>query len=131
MAGFDFGQIGDIIAEYMDTDRISIGRKMEIQNPNGTIGETDPEISLYTNVPCHASFSNIDNPNPNSVDTNPVITTILIHCSIFTDLQNGDLIKLEKCAFDGSVLEKYKGICGEPITDQSRKIVRMGIKANV
>lgn len=131
MAGFNFGQIADTISEYMDTDVMSIGRRMEITNPNGTIGETNPEIPLYTNIPCHASFENVDNPDPNTVDTKPIITTILIHCSVSIDIQNGDLIKLDKLNSNGEVLESYKATCGEPITNQSRKTVRMGIKANV
>ena len=43
-----------------DTDKIDIARRTEIENPDGTTGETGIETPIYTNVYCHISFDNIE-----------------------------------------------------------------------
>jgi hypothetical protein len=133
MAGFDFGQISKLIGSVMDTDEIDVGRRSLVQLPNGSWVETNPEIPLYEEIPCHLSFNSQDNPDPNAIDVQPIIKSVTINCDVSVDLQAGDLITACKLAPDGEILEMYKSIIGEPETNQSRKsaiMIATTLKAN-
>ena len=69
MSGFNFGQISDVVSNVMDSDFIDIKR-----DSGGKLEE------VYSNVPCHLAFNSTDNPDPNSVDTKPIIQSINVHC---------------------------------------------------
>ena len=114
-----------------DTDKIDIGRRTEIENPDETTGESNPEVPLYTDIPCHISFSDVDNPDPNTAETRPVNKMLTINCSVDVDLQNGDLITAYKLANDGTVLEQYVGVIGEPTSSMSRKTANMSVRMNI
>lgn len=118
---FDYGQIGDIVAEYMDSDEIDIGRAAVITLPDGSITVTDDNTPIYTNVKCHLSPKSTDNPDPATVGANPIITSIEINCPVSVDLREGDRIWTRTLATSGNVLEQYTGKCGMPQTSQSRK----------
>jgi hypothetical protein len=126
----NFGIISKAL-EVLDTDKMDIGRRVEIENPDGTTGETNPENPIYTNIPCHISFVSADNPDSNSVDTKPIITGLRINCSLDVDLQNGDYITASKLNASGEVLEVYKGIIGFPTVTESRKSAEMEMRTDV
>ena len=128
MAGFDFGKIANIIASVMDTDKIDIGRRMEIVNPDGSIGELTPEEPIYRGVQCHIAFNTADNPNPAAVDISPIIVSITVHCPLWVDLQNNDYVYAHKCDHNGNVLETYQGFVGFNTVTQSRKSVQMAMR---
>lgn len=117
--------------EIFDTDKIDIGRRIEIENPDGTTGETNPNQPIYTNIPCHISFISADNPDSNSVDTKPIITGLRINCSLDVDLQNGDYITAYKLDNKGNVLETYKGVIGFPTVTESRKSAEMEMRVGM
>ena len=123
----NFEPIGKAM-EAFDTDKIDIGRRGEVENPDGTTGETSPEIPLYIGVACHLSFDNVDNPDPNTAETRPINKVLTINCPVNVDLQNGDYITAYKLADDGSVLEQYVGVIGAPSTSMSRKSAQMSIR---
>ena len=77
MSGFNFGQIGDVLSDFMDSDFIDIKR-----DSGGKLQE------VYSNIPCHLSFNSTDNPDPNSVDTKPIIQSITVHCANWVNIQN-------------------------------------------
>ena len=127
----NFEPIGEALI-WFDTDLMDIGRKTEIMNPDGTTGETSAEVPLYSNVPCHIAFIEGDNPNPETIDTNPIIVGIEINCGLEVDLQNNDYIIAKKMADDGvTVLETYSGVIGFPSTTQSRKSAIMKMRTDV
>jgi len=128
MTGFNFGQIADIISETMDTDLIDIGRRMEVVNPDGSIGETRPEVPIYKGIKCNLEPRQIDNPNPSTSDTMPVNTVIIIHCPLWVDLQNGDYVYAHKLNHDGIIIETFTGFVGQPQVTQSRKQAMMTIR---
>lgn len=130
MNKINFEPIGKAM-EAFDTDKIDIGRRSEIENPDGTTGETTPDVPLYKNVPCHLSFENIDNPDPNTAETRPINKVLVINCPVTVDLQNGDYITAYKLANDGTVLEQYNGVIGEPSTSMSRKSAQMSVRMNI
>ena len=114
-----------------DTDSMDIGRRQTITNPDGTEGESDPLTPLYSNVPCHISFKQIDNPDTDSVDTNPIISVLLINCDLSVDIQNNDYITARKLDANGNVLETYVGSIGYPQVTQSRKTAEMIMRTNI
>lgn len=127
----NFGKIGKYFTAF-DTDLMNIGRRTEILNPDGTTGETNPDIPIYTDVPCHVSFVTADNSNPDSVDTQPIITGLQINCELSVDIQKGDYITAKKMANDGvTVLETYSGVIGFPVVAQSRKSAQMQMRTDV
>lgn len=130
MDKINFEPIGEAMKAF-DTDKMDIGRRTEVLNPDGTTGETEPTTPLYTNVACHISFDQIDNPNPNTVETRPVIKALKISCPINVDLQNGDLVTAYKLAADSSVIETYIGVIGEPSSSMSRKTAEMQVRTNI
>ena len=130
MEKVNFEPIGKVM-EAFDTDTIDIGRRMEIINPDGTIGETMPNVPLYSNIPCHLSFQQIANPNPNTSETRPITQLLKISCSLEVDLQNGDYIIAKKRDIDGNILEQYSGTIGAPTTSMSRKTAEMEIRKNI
>ena len=124
---FDFSIIQETLSDVFDSDIMSIGRKMTVTNPDGFEIETDPTIPLYENIPCHISFKTQDNPDVANDSTKPVIMSLEIYCDPMTDIQNGDYIKVQKRKADGTVLEEYTGIAGEPEQYQSRTVFNMGV----
>lgn len=128
MSGFNFGQIGPILNQYMDNDSMDIERTIQIIKPDGTTGESMPGVPLYRDVKCHISFDSADNPNPTTSDTMPIIMGITISCDPDTDLQNGDIITARKLDASGEVLETYRGTIGEPYVVQSRKRANMAVQ---
>lgn len=119
MSGFNFGQIGEILSKYMDTDYVDIKRDI-----SGSLQE------IYSNIPCHASFKNTDNPNPETVDIKPIIQSIEVHLSNWVDVQNNDYLVVKKMSNDNQVLETYSGRCGNPVVEQSRKKVLMTMSSS-
>lgn len=131
MKKINFEPIGKVM-QMFDTDLIDIIRKMEIQNPDGTTGETSSDKPLYSKIACHISFLSSDNPDANTADTRPIIIGLQINCPVDVDLQNGDTVIAYKMADDGTtVLEKYKGIIGEPTVTQSRKSAEMKMETDI
>lgn len=118
---FNYEQIGSIVAGYMDSDEIDIGRQTKITLPDGSETITDDTTPIYTNVKCHLSPQSIDNPDPATVGANPIITSIEINCPVTVDLREGDRIWARTLDTSGDVLERYVGKCGMPQTSQSRK----------
>lgn len=112
MKGFNFQQIADTITQYVDTDYIDIKR-----NIDGVLTE------VYSNVLCHIAYKQIDNPNPETVDINPIIQTLTIHCMNYVDIRNEDFIIAKKTDIDGNIIAVYKGRCGNPSVSQGRKKV--------
>lgn len=130
MNKINFEPIGKAM-EAFDTDKMDIGRRTEVTNPDGTTGETTPNIPIYTNIPCHISFDMVDNPNPNTAETRPVNQLLKISCSLNVDLQNGDYVTAYKLANDGTIIETYVGTIGEPTSSMSRKTAEMQVRTNV
>ena len=111
---FNFGKIGGIISKYLDGDFIDIKRDVA-----GTLRE------IYSNIPCHIAYSSVDNPDPASVDTKPIIQSITVHLENYVDIQNNDFIIAKKIGSDGSLIATYSGRCGNPVVSQGRKKVLM------
>jgi len=112
----DFTQLSEPISNALDSDYIDIYRQ---------INET-PERDLYaSNVKCHIAIKTTDNPNPESVDVQPIITSLRIHCPNWVDLKNNDYIIAKKCDLLGNVLHYYSGIIGEPAVSMARQSVNM------
>lgn len=130
MKKINFEPIGEALKAF-DTDLISISRKMEIQNPDGTTGETDINTPIYKNVACHVAFVTADNPDTKTSDTKPIIVGLQINCPLEVDLQNGDYIVAKKMSDSGEVLEIYKGVIGEPTVSQSRKSAEMKMETSI
>ena len=118
MSGFNFGQIGDVLSNFMDSDFIDIKR-----DSNGKLEE------VYSNIPCHLSFNSTDNPDPTSVDTKPIIQSITVHCANWVDIQNNDFIVGKRMDSQGNLLKVYSGRCGNPIVSQGRQKVLMNMSA--
>lgn len=118
---FDFGSIGGIVGNIMDSDRIDIGREEIITLPDGSQTVTDKNTPKYTDVPCHISSNETPNPDPVTAGTTPIIISVTINCSVDVDLQNADRIWARKLSHLGQVLETYQGTIGVPVTQQSRK----------
>ena len=129
MNKINFEPIGEVMQAF-DTDKIDIYRRQEIENPDGTTGETSTDVPLYTDIPCHISFVTADNPNSATAETRPVIVGLRIHCAVDIDIQNGDNIVAKKLSNLGEVLETYTGIAGEPSVSQSRKSVEMKMETD-
>lgn len=130
MEKINFEPIGEAMQAF-DTDKMDIGRRTEVVNPDGTTGETTPDVPIYTEVPCHISFNNVDNPDPNTAETRPIIQALTINCSLDVDLQNGDYITAYKLAYDGTVIETYRGVIGDPTSSMSRKSAIMQVRTDV
>lgn len=129
MQKINFEPIGEAMRAF-DTDSMTIYRRMEIENPDGTTGETSQVVPMYENVECHIDFISSDNPDTATADTRPIIVGIRIHCGLEVDLQNGDYIIANKLADNGTILETYKGIIGEPTVTESRKSAEMKMETN-
>ncbi len=118
MSGFNFGQISNVLSNVMDSDFIDIKR-----DSGGKLEE------VYSNVPCHLAFNSTDNPDPNSIDTKPIIQSINIHCSNWVDLCNNDFIVAKRMDNAGNLLKVYSGRCGNPVVSQGRQKVLMTMSA--
>ena len=56
---------------------------------------------------------------------------IKISCPIDTDLQNGDLVTAYKLKADGTVIDTYIGVIGEPTSSMSRKTAIMQVRTDI
>ena len=118
MSGFNFEQIGDVMSEFFDSDFIDIKRD---------VGSNLQEI--YSNIPCHISFTSTDNPDPTSVDIKPIIQSIIVHMPLWVDIKNDDFIIAKRMDSKGNLLKTYSGRCGNPIVSQGRQKVLMTMSA--
>lgn len=114
--GFDFGQIGGIVSEVMDTDYIDIRRDIE-----GSL------VEVYSNISCHIAYVSIDNPNPETVDIKPVIQALKIHTPLWVDIRNNDFIVAKKIGSDGSIQGVYSGRCGNSVVSMGRKVTMVSM----
>lgn len=130
MQKINFEPIGEIIQAF-DTDKMDIGRRVEIQNPDGTTGWTDPTTPIYTDIACHLSFKSVDNPDPDTAETRPILQALVISCPLSVDLQNGDFITAYKLSYAGNIIETYEGVIGEPTSSMSRKSASMQVRTDV
>jgi len=96
------------------TDKLSINRYTEIDNPDGTIGMGIPEEPLYSDVQCRISFKQSDNPESNKEDTNPIYMQVKIFCNSEVDIKKGDILVAQRIGDDGSILETYNGTANLP-----------------
>lgn len=96
------------------TDRLTINRYTEIDNPDGTTGMGIPEEPLYSDVKCRVSFNQSDNPESGKEDSNPIYLQVKIFCSTDVDIQKGDILVANRIGDDGSVIASYKGIANLP-----------------
>ncbi len=69
MNKINFEPIRDAMRAF-DTDKMDIYRRMEIENPDGTSGETGLDTLIYSNKACHISFISADNPDAATVICN-------------------------------------------------------------
>lgn len=124
----NFGRIGKIVGSIVDTDEIDIYRDVLVLDPEtGIWSPTGLDYPYASNIPCHISPNSTDNPDPQSIDVQPIIKSLTINCDISVDLKNSDIIVARRLAHDGTVLETYKSVIGEPDTTQSRKSAIMGM----
>jgi len=112
----DFTKISEPISNSLDTDYIDIYRQID-EGPERDL--------LYTNVKCHIAIKTTDNPNPENVDVQPIITSLRIHAGTWVDLKNNDYVIAKKCDLKGNVLHYYSGIIGEPAVSMARQSVNM------
>ncbi len=124
---FNFGQIGGIVAKYMDTDTMDIYRQKTVIQPDASTIDVMPDEPLYLSVPCHISYSNTDNPKPENSDIQPIIVSAVINCAVNVDIQKGDYVFARKLANDLE-LATYKGVVGLPEVYQSRKTVVLAVR---
>lgn len=114
----NFQKIGRIIADYFDSDYIDIKRD---------VGNDLQEI--YSNVPCHLSFSSVDNPDPTTVDVKPIIQSIVVNLPNYVDIQNNDFLVMKRMSNDNALLAVYSGRCGNPAASQGRQKVIVSMSA--
>lgn len=114
MKGFDFGQIGEIVSDVMDSDYVDIKR-----NVAGSL------IEVYSNISCHIAYISVDNPDPNSVDIKPISQGLTIHIPLWVDVRNDDFIIAKKMDSNGNIVGIYSGRCGNQVVSQGRKKVMM------
>lgn len=119
--GFNFGQIESVVAKYMDTDFVDVWRV-----PAGLTNREE----VYSNIPCHAEILQADNPDPETVDANPIVSGLRIHVNNAYDLQNEDYLVVKKMSNGNEILTAYYGLCGEPAVTQARKSVAMTMKTH-
>lgn len=127
----DFSVMSALLSAAFDSDLMDIGRRGTITIPPGVDVETDPDIPLYVDVPCHVEYVAADNPDVANEPTKPIIMSLKIHAGRDVDVKNGDYITVRKRSASGEVLEIYKGIAAEPSQYQSRTAFAVGIRKNV
>lgn len=120
MSKIDFTRLSEPISNALDTDYMDIYRQVE--------GSPERDL-LYSNVPCHIAIKTSDNADPSSVDTQPIITSLRVHCGTWVDLKNNDYIVVKKCDLNGNILNYYEGIIGEPATSMARQFVDMAMSS--
>lgn len=112
----DFTKLTNPISKAFDSDFMDIYRNVDLS----------PERELlYENVPCHIAIKTTDNADPNSVDVQPIITSLAIHCNTYVDIKNNDYIVVKKTDTKGNPLHYYSGIIGEPAVSMARQSVNM------
>ena len=112
----DFTQLANPISKAFDSDFIDVYRDVK---------ETAGRELLYENVPCHIAIKTTDNADPTSVDVQPIIKSLAIHCNNFVDLKNNDYIVAKKTDTKGNALHYYSGLIGEPSVSMARQYVNM------
>lgn len=123
----DFVKAGEIRGQVYDNDEMDIFRRVLAPGPDGIMQETLPDKPLYTGLKCNIDYNATDNPNPNSVDTNPIILSLEIFFSPELDVRQGDLITARKMR-KGEVLNTFRGTAGLPQFRQGRMSVLIAIR---
>jgi len=105
--------LGNSLSDILDIHFIDVRRASRV---DGIVRE------VYSNVPAHVSFKNIDNPDPAGAPTAPVIVSVSINMRVEVDAVNGDevVIKIPDKNVT-NIKDAFIGIIGDPKTVMSRK----------
>jgi len=89
------------------------------------------DVSVYPlPVRCWVSVHSQDNPDPVTVFTTPVVTSLLVFTFPEVDIQNGDFLILQKTNADtGALIGAYRGLCGFPASYQPFQRVNVQMAA--
>ena len=109
MNKIDFTRLSQPVSNALDTDYMDIYRQVT--------GNPDRDL-IADNIKCHIAIKTSDNPDPASVDVQPKIVSLRIHC-------NNDYIVAKRCDLQGNVIHYYSGIIGEPAVSMARQSVNM------
>lgn len=115
----NFGAISEPLHNFLDSDYIDIYRKS---------ADSAKREEIYSNISCHIAINTADNPNPNSVDTKPIITSLVIHMPTWVDIKNDDYVIAKKMNISGEILALYSGTVGYPAVSMARQSVNMNME---
>lgn len=112
----NFGAMSETIHNFLDSDYIDIFRKS---------ADSAKREEIYSNISCHIAIKTADNPDPNSVDTKPIVTSLVIHMPTWVDIKNDDYVIAKKMNISGEILALYSGTVGYPAVSMARQSVNM------
>lgn len=105
-----FGKIHKIL--YSDT--MTVYRRQEVLNPDGTTDIDIEQTAIYVDVPCRLSFTrSYDRADGKQVDANYIDVQPTIHCSPDIITRSGDYCVLNRCDDKGSTMKIFKGNLGD------------------
>ena len=105
--------LGKTVSRMLDNDEMTVKRTASILEDGIVIGSKPQEI--YTDLPCHLSFSKRDASVDSNEDFLQQYTNAIVFCSSAIDIKKGDkiMIKCENYAV-------YEGVAGEPTRYKGR-----------
>lgn len=105
--------MGEVLESTMSIGFMDIRRQSQI---TGLIEE------VWSNISVHFSRKNIDNPDPSTASTRPVIVNVTLHMHGNVDIRNGDTVILKLPDVDAAyIIDAFRGVVGDPYTVSSRK----------
>ncbi len=106
--------------DSMFTDTMDIYRHTTSTNDYGATEVDIPDEPTYSDVPCRLSWSEEESPRNYTDDYTPVELPIKIFCEYDQDILAGDYVVVTR--YSGTtVIDTYKGICGDCATYESHK----------
>lgn len=109
-------RLGDFsgIISTMFTDKMSVNRYQDKENPDKTTDTILSDTPIYSDVPCRVSFASRENPDDNELDNTPVKISPKIFCGKDVDIKAGDFVTVKRFDDDGNVTASYSGKIGMP-----------------
>lgn len=125
-----FTQVASAISNFY-LDKVDINRVIKTTDEDGSVSFSLPTEPVIPQVACSISYKQIDNPNPEEVEKNPLVSVLQIFLDNSTDIRKGDTIIAHKYDADGTTkLATYEGICNEPIKYPTHQQIEIILKGN-
>ena len=113
------------------TDKLEVKRYTVQSNADGTSQLSNAPTSIYSNIPCRASYGGSEDSLVGTLDDkNPIFKPVTVFCPSSYEISKGDLIAVSRTFENGTTMVIHQGYTNKPSkfeTHQEFTLVESGV----